>query len=158
VGLRPHGNNFLLTILRLGRVRDELRIVDDQIGAPTTSLALSEATQEIVAGVLSGRFGETESWSGLYHMTCGGSVSWCAFAREILARAAPLMDGKMPAVTPIASDQYPSLAARPRNSVLSCGKLDERFGSRLPHWQTALLPVLETIGLLAAGRPVRQDL
>lgn len=141
----PHGKNFLLTMLRLGRERDELRIVDDQIGAPTTSLALSDATREIVTGVLNGHFGDTESWSGLYHMTCGGSVSWCGFAQEIFSRAASLLDGKMPKVTPISSDQYPTPAARPRNSVLSCQRIQEKFGIRLAPWQTALLPVLKQL-------------
>lgn len=141
----PHGKNFLLTMLRLGRERDELRIVDDQIGAPTTSLALSDATREIVTGVLNGHFGDTESWSGLYHMTCGGSVSWCGFAQEIFSRAAALLDGKMPKVTPISSDQYPTPAARPRNSVLSCQRIQEKFGIRLAPWQTALLPVLKQL-------------
>lgn len=141
----PHGKNFLLTMLRLGRERDELRIVDDQIGAPTTSLALSDATREIVTGVLNGHFGDTESWSGLYHMTCGGSVSWCGFAQEIFSRAVSLLDGKMPKVTPISSDQYPTPAARPRNSVLSCQRIQEKFGIRLAPWQTALLPVLKQL-------------
>ena len=79
----PHGQNFLLTMLRLGRERESLQIVDDQIGAPTTSIELADATRTIVSGVLAGQFGAPASWAGLYHMTCGGSVSWCGFARAI---------------------------------------------------------------------------
>ena len=75
----PHGNNFLLTMLRLARERDSLSIVDDQVGGPTTSIQLARATHAIVTGILAGRFGAAQDWAGLYHMTCGGSVSWFGF-------------------------------------------------------------------------------
>ena len=77
----PHGSNFLLTMLRLGHERDSLNIVDDQVGAPTTSIELADSTRAIVSDVLAGQFGTTSDWAGLYHMTCGGSVSWYGFAR-----------------------------------------------------------------------------
>ena len=82
----PHGQNYLLTMLRLGRERDSLNIVDDQIGTPATSIELVDATRTIVSGVLNGQFGAVSSRVGLYHMTCGGSVSWCGFAQAIFAR------------------------------------------------------------------------
>jgi dTDP-4-dehydrorhamnose reductase len=134
----PHGSNFLLTMLRLGRERDSLNIVDDQIGAPTTSIELADATRTIVSGVLNGQFGADESWAGLYHMTCSGSVSWCGFARAIFTRAQVLLDGKMPAVHPILSSEYPTPAKRPQNSCLSNAKLDARFGIQLASWDTVL--------------------
>ena len=92
----PHGNNFLLTMLRLARERDRLSIVDDQIGGPTTSIELARAAHLIVTGILTGSFGAPQDWAGLYHMTCGGSVSWFGFAQAIFARAAQLLAVKPP--------------------------------------------------------------
>ena len=73
-------------MLRLGRERDRLSIVDDQIGAPTTSIELANATRTIVDGILAGQFGEPQSWAGVYHMTCAGATSWFGFAQAIFAR------------------------------------------------------------------------
>jgi len=137
----PHGNNFLFTMLRLARERDRLSIVDDQVGAPTTSIALARATHAIVTGILAGRFAD---WAGLYHMTCGGAVSWFGFAQAIFTRAA-VLGVKAPALTPIATRDYPTPAARPRNSVLSNAKLHARFGVELPPWQSALDETLEAM-------------
>jgi len=138
----PHGNNFLLTMLRLAAERDSISIVDDQIGAPTTSIALACATREIVMGVLAGRFGVAEDWSGLYHMTCADSVSWFGFAQAIFARASERLGIKPPELIPIAAKDYPTPAARPRNSVLSNARLNARFGVQLPSWQSALDEVI----------------
>ena len=138
----PHGQNFLLTMLRLGRERESLQIVDDQVGAPTTSIELADATLDIVSGVLAGQFGAPSNWASLYHMTCGGSVSWCGFARAIFARAAPLLHGKVPAVRSIASAEYPTPAKRPCNSLLSNEKLHTRFGVLLSPWEVALNTVI----------------
>lgn len=141
-----HGSNFLLTMLRLGRDRDSLSVVDDQIGAPTTSSALADATRTIVEGISERRFGAPASWAGLYHMTCGGSTSWCGFAKAIFARAGMLLDGKSPEVKAIATSEYPTPATRPRNSVLSNARLKERFGIELPGWETALDEVVAKLG------------
>jgi dTDP-4-dehydrorhamnose reductase len=134
----PHGNNFLVTMLRLGRERERLSVVDDQHGAPTTSMAVADATRTIVDGVLGGAFGSTPEWAGLYHMTCGGSTTWCGFAREIFAGAQRQFGQRAPEVAPISSDNWPTPAMRPRNSVLSNEKLERRFGVRLPAWQSEL--------------------
>ncbi len=142
----PHGSNFLLTMLRLARQRDALSIVNDQIGSPTTSIELARATHAIVTGVLAGQFGATEDWAGLYHMTCSGSTSWCGFAQAIFARAGKLLDGKVPVVTPITSEEYPTPAKRPRNSVLSNTKLEDRFGVGLASWEAALDTVIQSLG------------
>jgi dTDP-4-dehydrorhamnose reductase len=139
------GNNFLLTMLRLARERDRLSIVDDQIGAPTTSLELARATHTIVKGVLAGRFGEAQDWCGLYHMTCAGAVSWFGFAQTIFARASERLGIKAPELTPIATKDYPTPAARPRNSILSNAKLHARFGVQLAPWQSALDEVIATL-------------
>lgn len=140
-----HGKNFLLTMLRLASERESLSVVDDQVGAPTTSIALADATRTIVEGISERRFGTPASWAGLYHMTCLGSTSWCGFAEAIFARAGDLLEGRRPAVKPIASSEYPTPAQRPRNSVLSNERLKERFGIALPAWDAALDGVLERL-------------
>ncbi|HTV81916.1 MAG TPA: dTDP-4-dehydrorhamnose reductase [Acidobacteriaceae bacterium] len=141
----PHGKNFLFTMLRLGRERERLIIVDDQRGAPTTSIAIADATRAIAEGVLAGRFGATEDWAGLYHMTCGGVASWFEFGQAIFARAGRLLDGRLPQVAPIATADYPTPARRPLNSVLCCEKLARIFDVRLPDWEAALDTVLRQL-------------
>jgi dTDP-4-dehydrorhamnose reductase len=141
----PEGKNFVLTMLRLGSERDSLNVVDDQIGAPTTAAELARATQGIAAGILNDNFGPESDWAGTYHMTCGGSISWCGFARAIFERAPELLGGKKPTVNPIKTSEYPTPAKRPLNSVLSNEKLQQRFGVRLANWQSALDEVLKAI-------------
>jgi dTDP-4-dehydrorhamnose reductase len=150
----PHGNNFLFTMLRLGRERDRLSIVDDQFGGPTTSIELANATRTITEGVLAGQFGAAQDWAGLYHMTCAGSTTWFGFAKAIFDRAARL-HVKPPELTPQATKDYPTPAKRPRNSVLSNEKLCARFGVRLASWQTALDDVFEALG--SAGNSPAQS-
>jgi dTDP-4-dehydrorhamnose reductase len=141
----PHGKNFLLTMLRLARERDRLSIVDDQIGGPTTSIELARATHSIVTGIHAGRFGAPQDWIGIYHMTCAGSVSWFGFAQAIFARAAELLALKPPTLSPIATKDYPTPAARPHYSVLSNDKLQARFGVKLLPWESALEETLEAL-------------
>ena len=149
----PHGNNFLLTMLRLGRERASLNIVDDQIGAPTTSIELADATRTIVDGVLRDKFGSIEDWAGLYHMTCSGSTTWCRFAQDIFERAGLLLDGCKPQVRPIASKDYLTLAKRPQNSTLLNEKLYTRFAVRLSPWKTALDNTLEQLNRTYSAVP-----
>jgi dTDP-4-dehydrorhamnose reductase len=144
----PHGNNFLLTMLRLGRERDRLSVVDDQFGAPTTSIELARATHAIVTGLASGRYVAAQDWAGIYHMTCAGSTSWFGFAQAIFARAAAVLGSKAPELKPIPSTDYPTPAVRPRNSILSNEKLHARFGIQLASWESALD---EVIGCLKTG-------
>jgi dTDP-4-dehydrorhamnose reductase len=140
-----HGQNFLLTMLRLGGERERLTIVDDQFGAPTSSIAVARATHAIVSGVLAGRFGRTEEWAGLYHMTCAGSTSWFGFAQAIFARASARLGSKTPEILPIHAGEYAAKAPRPRNSVLSNERLHARFGVQLPTWQAGLDEVIEAL-------------
>jgi dTDP-4-dehydrorhamnose reductase len=142
----PHGANFLLTMLRLARERASISIVDDQLGAPTTSIELARATRTIVDGALAGRFGDTQNWAGLYHMTCSGSVTWFGFAQAIFARAGNLLEGKIPQLIPIATEAYPTPAKRPRYSVLSNARLEASFGVSLASWQDALETVITNLG------------
>lgn len=143
----PHGKNFLLTMLRLAAERDQLSIVDDQCGSPTTSIELARATRTIVEGVLSGTFGEVQDWAGLYHMTCANSTTWFGFASAIFASASVHLHVKAPVLTPLATLDYPTPAKRPRNSLLSNQKLFDRFGVRLPAWQDALDDALQVLAL-----------
>ena len=135
------GRNFLTTMNRLARERDELRVVDDQVGAPTTSAALAAAGADIVRRLQRGDTTE----DGVYHMTCGGAVSWCGFARAIVARLPAIAHArgeapaqKAPRVVPITTADFPTPTARPANSRLDNGKLERLLGLRLPHWEAAL--------------------
>lgn len=132
-GLR--GKNFLLTMLRLAAERDELRVVDDQIGAPTWSRMIAEATAAVVAqGRAHGGIGKLlAERGGLYHLTAGGQTSWFGFASAIVAHAA-----KPPRMTSIATVDYPLPAKRPAYSVMSSAKLERGFGIALPDWQESL--------------------
>jgi dTDP-4-dehydrorhamnose reductase len=141
----PRGNNFLRTMLRLGRERDLLKIVDDQVGAPTSSIALARATCAVTRRILDRSAGAEEEWAGVYHMTCGGSVSWCGFAQAIFARASALRGEKVPQIQPIPTSGYPTPARRPQNSVLSNEKLVTRFGVCLPAWEVALDEVFASL-------------
>ncbi len=134
-----HGSNFLRTMLRLGAERSELRIVDDQWGAPTTARALAEATYAITRIINNRNLEQPETWAGIYHATCGGKTTWRGFAEAIFeleskrrpAFVAPRVEG-------IASADYPTPAQRPRNSVLSNEKLRAHFGVQFPSWHTSL--------------------
>ena len=148
----PHGKNFLLTMLRLAAERDRLSIVDDQIGSPTTSIELARDTRAIVDGVLAGKFGSTENWAGLYHMTCADAVTWFGFAQAILAGAAAQLGVRQPELQPITSDEYPTPAKRPQYSILSNQKLFDRFGVRLTSWQDALDEVFRVLGSAATAK------
>jgi dTDP-4-dehydrorhamnose reductase len=146
----PYGHNFLHTMLRMAEERGKLSIVDDQVGAPTTTMGLARATQMIVGGILTGRFGDRPEWSGLYHMSCGGSTSWFGFAEAIFAHAATQLDVKTPELTAVATKNYSTPAARPRNSVLSNEKLGAHFGLQLPAWEAGLEEVMDILQSQAA--------
>ncbi|CAB3765893.1 dTDP-4-dehydrorhamnose reductase [Burkholderia puraquae] len=130
------GKNFLLTMLKLGSERPELRVVADQVGAPTWSKTIATATAHIVA---QGLAADSADWwaqrSGVYHLTSAGATSWHGFAEAIFANA---MGERAPKVVPIPASDYPVPAKRPSNSRLSHDKLTEVFGLRLPDWADAL--------------------
>jgi dTDP-4-dehydrorhamnose reductase len=128
------GRNFLHTMLRLGRERDLLKIVDDQIGAPTSAEAITEATQIVLRQLAAS--GDDAGASGVYHLACAGETSWCGFARAIFSEFAGKQ--KAPEVVPIPTEAYPTPARRPRNSRLNCAKFAAQFGFRMPHWEDAL--------------------
>lgn len=127
------GKNFLLTMLRLGKERDELRIVADQHGAPTWSRTISDSTALILAQARAGGPAWWDLHSGTYHLSSQGSTTWCGFTEAIVEAA-----GLPCRVTPIASSDYPVAATRPVNSLMSSAKLMKAFVD-LPHWHQALL-------------------
>jgi dTDP-4-dehydrorhamnose reductase len=131
-----HGHNFLLTMQRLLQERSELRIVDDQIGAPTWAGSVANSTLAIIEEWQRGN----EKW-GTYHLTAQGQVSWFGFAQAI--RDALQRQGK-PAATllPISSAEYSAKAARPLNSRLDCSKLENDWCVSQPHWQESLFECL----------------
>lgn len=133
------GRNFLKTMLRLGEQRSELRIVDDQRGAPTWSRTIATLTAHIVAQAVAVPRDERAEWwsarTGTYHMSATGDASWAELAKAIFELASP---EKAPKIVPIASSDYPTPARRPANSRLSSAKLVEMFGIRPPHWHEAL--------------------
>ena len=145
------GSNFLLTMLRLAD-KPELRIVDDQIGAPTTSECIAQATAEVLAQVLDPTSGKRlADLSGVYNLTCGGETSWFGFAKEIFARRTHATGTSVPRLIPISAAEYASPAKRPANSRLSGEKLDRTFGIRLPHWSDALARVMSQLSQHATG-------
>lgn len=139
------GSNFLLTMLRLLREREFVRVVNDQMGSPTWSRLIAEATALIIAqSIENGRF-IVSHWEGIYHLTSGGQTSWYEFALSI--REIGLRFGLLPEtcarLEAIPSSEYPTPAKRPANSVLSNQKLADTFGLRLPDWREALGLCLE---------------
>jgi dTDP-4-dehydrorhamnose reductase len=149
------GKNFLRTILKLAAERPELRIVDDQVGAPTWSRDLADATRKIIeqlaAQSSSARISIGEALGdrrGIYHMTAAGSVSWCGFATAILdeMKKRGLSKGNLANIVPIPASEYPTPAARPQNSRLCNDKLKSVFGVALPQWRTSLTAVMDELG------------
>jgi len=140
----PRGSNFLLTILRLAKERDELRIVDDQIGAPTSSQAIAEATVLILRRWLYEDPAVAAEKCGTYHLTAAGEVSWFGFASEIVRQCSstPL---KVRSLVPIRSSEYPTAARRPLNSRLDCSRIADTFGTTMPHWKDGLRCVFESV-------------
>jgi len=135
------GKNFLLTMLKLFEEREELRIVDDQIGAPTWCRWLAESTAQVLAQSLGGpksvEPARAEN-SGIYHMTAGGKTSWFGFASAILDSWPQKAGTKRPKLIAIPSAAYPLPAKRPANSELSNAKLQARFGITQPPWDSLL--------------------
>lgn len=132
------GKNFLLTILRLARERSELRIVSDQIGAPTWSRAIAEATAQILAQGVGNLHEFLHSHSGIYHLSAGGVTSWHGFAQAIVEADPQRSQQIVAAVLPIPTTDYPTPALRPACSLLDNTKLHDTFGLKLPDWKQSL--------------------
>lgn len=137
-----HRSNFLTTMLRLFREREQVAVVDDQIGGPTWSRSVAEATGDMVARLVEGGPGGGVDLGGTYHLSASGSASWFTFASAILDRVRVFTGEDDPIVTrrvvAITSDDYPTPARRPRNSLLSNRKIRLAFGISLRSWSDQL--------------------
>ncbi|TBV76779.1 dTDP-4-dehydrorhamnose reductase [Pseudoxanthomonas winnipegensis] len=126
-----HGKNFLLTMLRVGAQRDELRVVADQIGTPTSAALIADVTAQVLR--------QGAKASGTWHLTAAGQTSWHGFAEAIFARAvAAGLLPRAPQVVAIPTSEYPTPARRPAYSCLDTTTLQRDFGIDLPAWETAL--------------------
>jgi dTDP-4-dehydrorhamnose reductase len=123
----PRGRNFFLTIANKARAGDRLRVVDDQHGVPTSAAFLAASTMALL------RRQDRARMRGLYHLVPDGQTTWCGFARAIVARL-----GLSVEVEAIASGDFPTPAARPKNSVLDAGRIVRAFGIECPTWEALL--------------------
>jgi len=146
------GMNFVTIMLRLGSAREQLRVVDDQIGAPTSARVVACLTAKVLARAEGDFRGFLNEFGRLVHFCCGGATSRYDWAQEIfrLARAAG-MPLAVREVIPISSADYPTAARRPLNSRLDCTLLWRRFGIRPPHWRAALTETLNRIASNASA-------
>jgi dTDP-4-dehydrorhamnose reductase len=133
----PFGRNFVRTMLGLAQTRDEVRVVADQIGNPTSALDISDAILGVLARVRDG-----DPWQGgTYHFAGTGETSWAGFAEGVF-EASRALGGPGARVVPIASAEFPTKASRPRNSRLDSGRFARDFGHCAPAWQESLRPVI----------------
>ncbi len=139
----PWGSNFVLTMLRLARKQGRLRIVDDQVGKPTSALDLAGACLAIAGEMVRTPAGRPV-W-GLYHYAGRDTCSWADFAAGIFEQAAQRGIVRPPGIDRISTADYPTPARRPRNSALDCRKFEATFGLETISWRVALAPVLELI-------------
>ncbi|WP_146908677.1 dTDP-4-dehydrorhamnose reductase [Arenimonas daejeonensis] len=134
----PRGSNFLLTMLRLGRERDQLRVVADQVGTPTPAAWIAAATAQALIA--------RPQISGTWHLAAGGQASWFEFASEIFRQAATSgVIQRAPEVQAITTADFPTPARRPAWSVLDTTALAEDFDIRLPDWRTGVTQCLESL-------------
>ena len=156
------GKNFLLTMKRLATERKEIKVVNDQVGAPTWSRSIAEATAQIIAQRMEpevrGNRSTAETFaevSGLYNLTCAGETSWCGFATKIADHLRAWGERSVARMLPITTEEYPVRARRPMNSILNNAKLKRTFGFQLPTWDVALSLVMDE---LRGSRPEHEAL
>ena len=142
-----HGKNFLLTMLKAGAQRDELRVVDDQRGTPTTARLIADTTARVLRSLDAL---DRTVLLGTYHLCAGGECTWFEFAHAIFTRAAAFgLIARAPRVVPITTADYPTRARRPHYSVLDTTKLRATFAVDLPNWQDGLDATLHELTRLA---------
>lgn len=138
-----HGVNFVKKILRFAAEREQLRIVADQIGAPTSARYLADATAALLASLGDDGVDALRERSGIVHCTCAGTTSWHGFTSAIVAAARRAgMPLAVKSIDPITTTEFPTPARRPLNSRLDCGRLRRDFGLVGPTWQEALADTL----------------
>lgn len=135
-----HGNNFIKTMLRVGADRDTLNVVDDQRGSPTSAADLADALIAITVRLVE----DDTAPTGTFHFSNCGETSWAGFAREIFRQSGD-RGGATANVTPITTDQYPTPATRPANSLLSHRAIRAAYGIEPRAWQDALSDILDEL-------------
>jgi dTDP-4-dehydrorhamnose reductase len=144
--MSAHGGNFLKTMLKLAQERDALRVVADQVGAPTSADLIAETTTQIL-NVMAGQAADDSRW-GVYHLTAGGMTNWHAYASYVIAQARaegwPIKIAD-DAIAAIRTEDYPVTAIRPVNSCLNTDKLRDTFGLRLPDWRIGVHAVMKQL-------------
>ncbi len=148
------GANFVKTILRLARERETLNVVADQVGSPTPAAMIATVTGIVLAMLRRGALLETGE-NRLYHLAAANPVSWCDFARTIVALADVTPGFELllqpEAINAITSAEYPTPARRPANSRLDCSRLESDFGLVMPDWQPYLGRMLQLLALKQNG-------
>ncbi len=150
----PHGRNFLLTMLRLARTEREIRVVDDQHGAPTSGRQLARATIDLLAAgdrsrpLTAADLARVGGASGLYHASAAGETTWFGFAQAIfdLYGRRPGYAFTRPTLVAITAADYKTPARRPANSVLSNERIAATFGVRIPDWRQGLEEAMSALG------------
>jgi dTDP-4-dehydrorhamnose reductase len=136
------GRNFAKTMIKLAKEREELQVIDDQIGAPTGAELIADVTAHAIRQAVS------EDVSGIYHLTAGGEVSWHGYASFVLdyCRQSGVDIKVVPdAVLPVPTASYSTAAERPLNSRLNTNKLQETFKIDIPHWHDGVVHMLDEI-------------
>ncbi|SFQ11204.1 dTDP-4-dehydrorhamnose reductase [Geopseudomonas sagittaria] len=136
-----HGNNFAKTMLRLARERTELKVIDDQFGAPTGAELLADVTAHALRSAIA-----LPQLAGLYQLTAGGETTWFDYARFVIEQARTLGETlAAQEIAPIPTSAYPTPAQRPHNSRLDTRKLRQSFGLHLPNWQDGVSRMLKEV-------------
>ena len=141
-----HGLNFAKTMLRLAAERTELKVVNDQIGAPTSAALIADLTAHLVRRLQT--TGPEAFPFGLYHMTASGETSWFDYARFVIGqaqRAGKPLKLTVEDIHAIPTAAYPTASSRPKNSRLDTTRFRDTFGLQLPHWQQGLDHILQQI-------------
>jgi dTDP-4-dehydrorhamnose reductase len=136
------GKNFVRTMLNVGRTRDRLTVVADQVGCPTSAADLADGILAIAARLRDG--GWSPEFGGVFHATGTGETSWHGLARAVFAEASR-HGAKIPTVDPIRTEDWPTPAKRPANSRLDCRRLETVFGVRLPDWRVSVARTVDRI-------------
>ncbi|WLD99238.1 dTDP-4-dehydrorhamnose reductase [Agrobacterium leguminum] len=136
-----YGNNFVKTMLRLSENRDEINVVADQFGCPTSANDIAAAVVTIARKLVED---SSPPLRGVFHLSGTGETNWANFAKQIFVLSAE-NGGKSIVVNDITTEQYPTPARRPANSRLDCSKLEEVYGIKLPSWQTSTRAVVTAL-------------
>ncbi|MBW8368455.1 MAG: dTDP-4-dehydrorhamnose reductase [Arenimonas sp.] len=140
----PRGGNFLLTMLRLGRERDHLRVVSDQVGAPTCAARIANGVAKAITA--------QPALSGTWHLSAEGETSWHGFAQAIFQGAVERgLLSQAPRLEAISTDQFPTPARRPAYSRLDTSRFQRDFGLHIGDWREGLDEVLDALAALSRG-------